>query len=972
MSLPLIWADKINSPLLADFIAKHGAEYCMTAEEINQMRDAINEMAVIQQSTYMGTAEPGDTPTGTGNRYWTAITPATYANHGDVEVDANSFAIIAVTAAGAWSISQTTLDLTGKLNVSDLSSNLNSTSATEALNLAGAKKLNDTKANLTVGKNRFNWQDPDVLVGFRIGGGSNAIEADAASIVTGYIPVIAGEQIISNKNSGGWANLYFDANKVKLSADYSNGALTMPASTKFLRKTVYLGGFTIQQIQIELGSTSTTFESYKLSIPVSELGNAASIADLKLETYYKNLKANKDFSKNLFNKNDVNPTNGYLSGTNTINANSGYRVSSFRPVLPSNQYTSSNTGLGGARNEYYDIDKNLISDFGDGSITTPSNCYFVRLSVGTTWLNIAQFELGATATSYVAYTENKTLDDTVATIDTKIFNKLDKQVGKNKFNKNNLFVTPAYLGTDGSVNANGSYRISHFMAVLPSTVYISSNNGLGGARNAFYDINNNWIDDFGDGSITTPSNCYFVRLSVGTTWLNTAQFELGATATSYESYTELAFIQNILDNTPDRTPEVILPKKLYFIKNKQNSIYHENVLLKNLSDAATLFMDKGNDYNRQTTFTFTAAATNQDLFTQIVRNFKLGKTKTIKYDVIDPATNAGKTVNVLHIGDSFTDIGSWVKECKVILTAQGVNYNQLGIAGDSTYKAEGLSGGRLANTFLDTSSGVARIVNVTGVTTKPSTTYPGRKYEDSNGNFWTVRGGKIDGSGNGKLVVTKDNAVNGDFATFPSSGTLTKRTEAWGGMGEGDSIINYTSPVAAYFNPFINPSTGVLDIANYISFWSFSTPDIVIFQFTWNDLVLWATDLQVSTLVAQFKTACDHVHAAFPSAKVILSIEPYGSVNGNLDWNGKKYSVLKFTEAMLIQFEDDIAYNTWVKIAPSYAFVDLVNGYSGGGTVVPCDRYPLITEVSGGDGVHPVTGMLQIADCIAPIISAII
>ena len=99
MSLPLIWADKINSPLLADFIAKHGAEYCLTAEEINDMRDAINQMAVIQQSTFMGTAEPADTPTGTGNRYWTAVSPGTYTNFGGVVVSANSLAVISVTAA---------------------------------------------------------------------------------------------------------------------------------------------------------------------------------------------------------------------------------------------------------------------------------------------------------------------------------------------------------------------------------------------------------------------------------------------------------------------------------------------------------------------------------------------------------------------------------------------------------------------------------------------------------------------------------------------------------------------------------------------------------------------------------------------------------------------------------------------------------------------------------------------------------
>ena len=184
-------------------------------------------------------------------------------------------------------------------------------------------------------------------------------------------------------------------------------------------------------------------------------------------------------------------------------------------------------------------------------------------------------------------------------------------------------------------------------------------------------------------------------------------------------------------------------------------------------------------------------------------------------------------------------------------------------------------------------------------------------------------------------------------------------------------MINYSNPTACYFNPFINPSTGVLDFSNYIDTWGFSQPNLIIFQFTWNDTGLWDSDTSLNSLVSSFKTAADHVHSEYPSAKVIFSIEPFGSINGNKDWNGKKYTVLRLMELLLIQFEDDANYNTWVKIAPSYAFVDLINGYCEG-TVAPCERYLAINERSGGDGVHPSTGMLQIADCVSQIVSAII
>ena len=127
----------------------------------------------------------------------------------------------------------------------------------------------------------------------------------------------------------------------------------------------------------------------------------------------------------------------------------------------------------------------------------------------------------------------------------------------------------------------------------------------------------------------------------------------------------------------------------------------------------------------------------------------------------------------------------------------------------------------------------------------------------------------------------------------------------------------------------------------------------------------------MNSLVSSFKLAADHIHSAYPNAKVIFSIEPIGSINGNRDWNGRKYTILRLMELLLIQFEDDANYNTWVKIAPSYAFVDPIYGYASN-SVTPCSRYPSVTENSGGDGVHPNTGMLQIADCVSQVVSAII
>ena len=878
----------------------------------------------------------------TGNAHCLSVGPGTYANWGGMVIPDNNFGTLK-RVDGVFSVSLTPV---------------------AGMDLLATKDEVSTKANLQAGKNLFNYQDPDVQDAL-IGGDGNIYQNDYYSI-SGYIPVVAGQSIKSNVRSGGYGNNFYDANKVKLSTDFGGGVLTVPSGAFYLRKTIIVPIANLSTVQIELGTETTFFEPYTLSVPTTELGNSATKTQFDLLKYNSDLKLNKDYSKNLFNKNSADLVVGFLS-ENSIVVTESYRVSHYIPVLPNTTYTTSNNRLGGAECSYYDINKNFISNFNTQTFTTPANVYFIRISILTTQLGNTQVEQGSVATFYTPYTELAFLDN----ITTSISNKLDVVIGKNLFNKNSAdIVNGKYLGggvaPSWGILDNSGYYITGYIQVLPNTTYTHSGFGLGGANHLIFDANKNYVSFFQTDQKTMPSNGYFVRLSGQISSKAIAQFEQGSVATFYTPYTTYGFQEPILLNIPNRSVGVVLPKKMYFLKNKQSCIYFDNILLQSLKASGNVMFEKGYNFKKQTTFNFSASATNQTLNSLVVDNFKQIESKNTTYDVVDGAVNGGKTVNVLHIGDSFTDIGAWVKECKALMNEQGVTYNLIGTCGNSTFKAEGLSGGTLTNTFLNSSSGVARIVNVTGMTTIPQTGYPGTEYSDSNGNVWQIRGGKIDGSGNGKIVVTRFQATTTDFNTFPSSGVLTKISPF-----EGDATISYSTPVSAYLNPFINHSTGVLDLNNYITYWGFSSPDVVIFQFTWNDLGVWANDVTISALVDNFKLAADHVHSTYPSAKVIFSIEPYGSVNGNLDWNGKKYSVLRFTELMLAQFEDNVSYTDWVKIAPSYAFVDLENGYSGG-TVVPCQRYPSITEVSGGDGVHPSTGMLQIADCIAPIISAII
>jgi hypothetical protein len=634
-------------------------------------------------------------------------------------------------------------------------------------------------------------------------------------------------------------------------------------------------------------------------------------------------------------------------------------------------YTKTKTFISGIVNNQTVITSQTILK---GDI--PADARYIRVAANNAILINAFVSFGGVQSSILAAEQAaeqavasvaQNLESMEMLLSNKINSKIDVLVGKNLFNKDSKeIIFGKYLSSAGIHAVNNLYYISEFIPVEPETIYSHANFEVGGAFCCFYDENKIFINSFKNTPITSPANASYLRMSGIIAKIDIQQVETGGLPTAYEAYTPYAPVEGlskrltIVENTLPLAIRTVLPNKLYFVKDKQLCIYHENVMYKNLNEAAAVVASQGYDYTRLTAFNLsTPTITEQNLTLQVIRNMQKGQIKTLKYEVIDPAVNNGKTANVLCIGDSFTDIGTWVSELKTLLNSAGVTVNQIGTCGNSTFKAEGLSGGTLLNTFLNNSMGVARVVDVTGMTTIPATGFPGRTYRDGNGNDWIIRGGKIDGSGNGRIVVTKPGATNSDFATFPSTGVLTKQT-----TGEGDATINYSNPVAIYHNPFINGLTGLLDVSNYINFWGFNVPDVVVFQFTWNDIGTWATDSAITTLVNNFKLAADHIHSNYENAKVIFAISPYGSVNGNLDWHGKKYSVLKLVESMILNIEENPTYNTWAFISPAYACVDLVYGYSDL-TVAPTNRYPSVIEQSGGDGIHPSSmGMRQIADVV--------
>ena len=575
------------------------------------------------------------------------------------------------------------------------------------------------------------------------------------------------------------------------------------------------------------------------------------------------------------------------------------------------------------------------------------------------------------------------LESDVSTIKLNLNNVLRTYPGKNLFDKTRDDITDnCFINKNGAPTTNqwsSAYSASGFIGVKPNTAYSLSPKNTSNTYIAFYDSDTNFICSYmyqelkGSENIVSPDNAAYCRFSYFTKRIDSVQFESGFVSTDYEEYTvidesQIAKNKYDIEDIKKVLPvgiKAVIPSNLYVCINHSLPLYFENIIYKSLKDDGDLRFNLGTRTNRLQKMLFTEIGS-QQLTMYINKNLKNIWQKTINLIQVNGNSNNEKVINLLCIGDSFTDIGSYVKEIKSLLEADGANVKLIGTCGNGSFLAEGLSGGRITNSFIDSSAGVARIVSVTGVTNAPSTGYPGQKYKDANGVEWTIRSSKIDSDGNGKMAVTKlGGCKDTDFTNFPESGVLTKTS-----TGVGDSAITYSNPVKAYFNPFIDPDSGELDISTYLTRWEQDTPNVIVIQFTMNDIQPTATDATLQTVVNNYIIGIDHIHDKLPDAKIIISVEPYGAINKSYDWNLRKERVLTWVELLINTFESD-TYSDYVKIAPSYACVDLINGYSSS-KITPSDRYSAITEPASGDGVHPSTGMLEIADCIYPVITYMI
>ena len=731
-------------------------------------------------------------------------------------------------------------------------------------------------------------------------------------------------------------------------------------------------------------------------------------------------------------KNIINPSNltdgYYLWQDGSLKQLSSYCVTVYISIEGNTQYHISKTGVGGAYHVIFDDNLKVLTAIKDGTVTTPENAAYIRLSISKSQLGAAQMELGDVATSYEPFTDNyeneqkfvefeKQITDNRKETDIQIVDlkkelnlkaDLENVTSRNLFNKDADVIplesrfTPTTVDTfdADSIIRNawiGGNKISYTsMGSLSPKIYFEENDAIttnGQANNtyriAYFDANNNLLGNKNNmsPSFTVYKTDYrgteYIRVGYVTSLADKLQVEYGTASTDYESYYSYRVVPKSLfpKDTLFSYQDVILPDTLYISPRKDTHLYLKQCLIlpftdKSVVPSLNVFQTLAD--NRFAKLTGANSNVKLDLYIQ-GSNFA-GKTFAVKQ-----AKKAVKpvTINVLNVGDSITDLAYYQQLLQALLASDNININWIGLMHGDGISYEARSGGSCKNFAID--MGNAVWLSVSGVTTIPQVGYPGALYIDSGGGEWVPRGYLLTDNGgiySGHIKFGKfspdpnygdGESTGAEEVTFPASqvGTLTKsdhdpRGESYKPNKPGDEKINYTSWGYLNYNPFWDNLTKELSFKKYIDRFAFDNPDLGLFVWGYNE-----------TGGNFMKIDSDGVTSAVGYLKSLVDkfISDYPGakvivcvesygISLNDQSWGKKYSILNYARLVIDTFSDYAN----VIIIPIYAMMDEIYGYGEIIEQPPVPYYDYTDKkLSGADGVHPQLeyGMKEYAESIS-------
>lgn len=415
------------------------------------------------------------------------------------------------------------------------------------------------------GKNRFN--PNSVVDGVHLSSiGTIFLDADRTRSVSDYIEIDASLPFACNQQ---WlAAAYYDEHGAFISRQYDSdfatkpiNTLAIPAGAAYLR--IEVPTSVVPATQIEQGVTvATGFEAFTLKSPDVASGSAVQFGDSPIGIEDSGLFVS---GENLFNKRTVKY--GYINEYGSVfpirgPSSTDYNYSDYIPVNPGEALRSGNTLRFVT---FYDANKSFLSAITQVKVSfvVPAGAAFMRVTVSQGFVNNLQIVRGAylpTRQDYTHVLANTLPDGTPLRVpgntiltDSLALDFVQQGLlvpGVNLYNR--YTIAAGYIDEAGVIHPGGTtYFYSDFIPVTPSTVYTLN---LGARFLGLYAKNKAFIRSLADSfnnitSVTTDSDCYYLRVTVQTARSADLQLEKGSTSTEFSS-----FAYSLISQLPDGTP----------------------------------------------------------------------------------------------------------------------------------------------------------------------------------------------------------------------------------------------------------------------------------------------------------------------------------------------------------------------------------------------------------------------------------
>ena len=421
---------------------------------------------------------------------------------------------------------------------------------------------------------------------------------------------------------------------------------------------------------------------------------------------------------------------------------------------------------------------------------------------------------------------------------------------------------------------------------------------------------------------------------------------------------DIAKVQSIIGSDAN-VVEICIPDSYDLVVNDTFELFYKGIIKANNIDLFDIVItcSKGNAFTDRYIITPTTVEELPLTIDVYGINHNLLASKTITLNVVAKATSPLTQKNILCVGDSLTQGGTWVGELKRRLTESGgtptgdnlSNIAFIGTCSGHDANFEGYGGWTFQSYNSSAITNQIKVITCTHDKTEAQDQHS--IYQDSAGGQWKL---ETINNNNIKIILVSGNASN-----FPSTGTLT-----WVSGGENHSNIVYTDSTNASGNPFWDINQNKVDFGVYATGLGVSTIDYVVVLLGWN-----SAETEENAYKSSVQTFINNVKASFPNAKIVLCGLEVPARNGLANNYLPNYIYSKYYKILDYVFRLDSWYKEIASENENVSAINLSGQFDTEHNMPTSTRHVNIrnttTETYQSNGIHPATsGYMQIADAV--------